>query len=609
MNNNDIITAKQLILKLPQILFKLPRIIKGLSVADARNKKKPVGLGLCVEKAAKKNPQGYAIRYQERNITYQTFNGWSNKIARTLLSYGLKKGDSVAIMVENRPELLAVVTACAKIGVISAMINTSQKEKVLIHSLDIVKPKLIVVGEECYEAYETVRDHIDIPSTHHFYLADTDTLIKVGHSPMHWTNLALIIQSQSGETLPQISHTYADDPCFYVYTSGTTGLPKAVIFNHGRFMKAYGTFGHATVGLTAKDAMYVPLPFYHSTAMAICWGSILAGNATLIMARKFSVSRFWQDIRYYEATAFGYIGELCRYLIEQSPSQEDSHHHVNLMLGNGLRPSIWKEFKQRFNVNKVCEFYASSEGNIGFSNVFNFDNTVGFAPYKYALIEYDKEKEQPIRNEMGFLKKTAKGQSGLLLGEISDKSPFHGYTDDKKTQRSVLRNVFESGDAWFNTGDLMRDIGFKHAQFVDRIGDTFRWKGENVSTTEIEMLIDDIDEISESVVYGVEIPNTDGRAGMAQLRLTCDITDFNFAHFYRNLKNTVPQYAIPIFISLSKGIDITGTFKHKKSALKEIGFNIEKSDNPIYVLLPNTETYQPLCAELQHHIHEGKYRY
>ncbi|WP_299494398.1 long-chain-acyl-CoA synthetase [uncultured Shewanella sp.] len=609
MKHNEIITAKKMVLKVPEILFKLPRIIKGLKIADARNKTKAVGLGLCVEKAAKKNPLGLAIRYQERNITYQVFNEWSNKIARTLLNYGLKKGDCVAIMVENRPELLAVVTACAKIGVISAMINTSQQGKVLTHSLSIVQPKLIVVGEECYEAYEAIRDDVHIPCTHHFYLADTDTLTKMGHAPVHWQNLALIIRAQSGKSLPQVKHITGEDPCFYVYTSGTTGLPKAVIFNHGRFMKAYGSFGHATVHLKASDAMYVPLPFYHSTAMAICWGSILAGNATLIMTRKFSISRFWSDIRYYNATAFGYIGELCRYLIDQAPTEHDNQHQIRMILGNGLRPSIWQTFKQRFNIERIYEFYASSEGNIGFSNIFNFDHTVGFSPAKYALIEYDKENDRPIRNKQGFFNKVSKGQTGLLLGEISPKSPFHGYTDIKKTQHTVLRNVFETGDAWFNTGDLMRDIGFKHTQFVDRVGDTFRWKGENVSTTEVEMLIDEIDDISESVVYGVTIPNTNGKAGMAQLKLNCDIADFNFSTFYRKLKQTLPQYAIPIFISLSKGMDMTGTFKYKKHRLKELGFNIENSDNPIFVLLPNTDTYQPLCAKLQHRIIEGKYRY
>ncbi|WP_298770068.1 long-chain-acyl-CoA synthetase [uncultured Shewanella sp.] len=609
MKNNEIITAKKIALKLPEILFKLPRIIKGLKIADARSKTKSVGLGLCVENAAKKTPLGLAIRYQERNITYQVLNEWSNKIARTLLHYGLKKGDCVAIMIENRPELLAVVTACAKIGVISAMVNTSQQGKVLTHSLKIVNPKLIVLGEECYDAYETIRDHIHIPSTHHFYLADTDTLNKMGHAPAHWQNLAILMSAQSGKMLPQVRHIYNDDPCFYVYTSGTTGLPKAVIFNHGRFMKAYGSFGHATVSLTKSDAMYVPLPFYHSTAMAICWGSVLAGNATLIMARKFSVSRFWQDIRYYNATAFGYIGELCRYLIERAPNAEDCQHSIKIILGNGLRPSIWREFKQRFNIERIYEFYASSEGNVGFSNVLNFDHTVGFSPYKYALIEYDKENERPIRNYHGFFKKVAKGQSGLLLGEISPKSPFHGYTDQQKTQHCVLRDVFEKGDAWFNTGDLMRDIGFKHTQFVDRIGDTFRWKGENVSTTEVEMLIDEIDNISQSVVYGVSIPNTNGKAGMAQIKLNCDIADFNFSAFYHKLKQALPQYAIPIFISLSKGMEMTGTFKYKKSKLKELGFNIELSDNPIFVLLPNTETYQPLNATLQHDIIQGQYRY
>ena len=255
-------------------------------------------------------------------------------------------------------------------------------------------------------------------------------------------------------------------------------------------------------------------------------------------------------MRQYQATAFGYVGELCRYLLESPPRPEDSNNSIRIMLGNGLRPGIWQTFKQRFDIDRVVELYASSEGNVGFTNLLNLDNTVGFSPYPYAIVRYDQEREAPLR-ENGQLHKVKKGEAGLLLGKITDKSPFHGYTDAQKTEKSILRDVFEPGDAWFNTGDLMRDLGFRHAQFVDRLGDTFRWKGENVSTTQVEAILDGIDQVSETVVYGVEIAGTNGRAGMACIRLNAPAESFDFQAMLERLRKELPNYACLLYTSPS----------------------------------------------------------
>jgi citronellyl-CoA synthetase len=557
----------------------------------------------------RRNRRGLAIVQDERALTYDAFNRWANRIAHYLLSLGLKRGDCAVIMLENRPELLAVVTACAKIGVVGAMINTAQRDKVLVHSINLVQPKLAIVGEELLSAFQEVENELVVPKNRRFFVADLDTLRDTGHTPEDWFNLAELSERQPEQNLPQTREIRAEDPLFYIYTSGTTGMPKAVIFNHGRFLKAYGTFGVGVARLRSSDRLYVCLPFYHATAMAVCWGSVLAGNATLIMARKFSASRFWEELRQSGATAFGYVGELCRYLLDQPESPQDRKNRVRLIMGNGLRPSIWRGFKRRFGIDRVIEFYASSEGNIGFSNILNFDNTVGMSPMPYAIVKYDKENEVPIRDSKGFMIKVGRGESGLLIGEITDKTPFHGYTDPAKTEQAVFRNVFRQGDAWFNSGDLMKDMGFKHAQFVDRIGDTFRWKGENVSTTEVEHIFDANPEISETVVYGVEIPDTNGRAGMASIRLNCSEQEFDFTSLVRALNHALPHYAVPVFLRLRKDMETTGTFKHKKAPLKEEGFDLKKIKDPVYVLLPKAESYVKLTAKLQKEIESGKYRY
>ncbi len=607
--SNQSISTPEFVLKLPQLCAGLPHMIRGLMIADVPKTKTYVGLGPCVEQSARKNPKGLAIVQNERALSYDAFNRWSNRIAHYLLSLGLNKGDCAVVMLENRPELLAVVTACAKIGVVCAMINTSQRDKVLVHSINLVNPKLAIVGEELLAAYQEVSDELVVPKNRRFFVADADTLRETGETPENWFNLPELSEKQPEQNLSQTHGICGEDPLFYIYTSGTTGMPKAVIFNHGRFIKAYGTFGIGVARLRTSDRLYVCLPFYHATAMAVCWGSVLAGSATLIMARKFSASRFWEEINQYGATGFGYVGELCRYLIDQPETPQDAKNRVRLIMGNGLRPSIWKNFKKRFGIERVLEFYASSEGNIGFTNILNFDNTVGLSPMPYAIVKYDKENEMPIRDSKGFMIRVGRGESGLLIGEITEKTPFHGYTDPAKTQQVIFRNVFKQGDAWFNSGDLMRDMGFKHAQFVDRLGDTFRWKGENVSTTEVEHIFDAISDISETVVYGVEIPNTNGRAGMASIRLNCAADKFDFEKLVSELNRALPHYAVPVFLRLRKDMDTTGTFKHKKAPLKEEGFDLKKIEDPVYVLLPKATAYVKLTPKLQQEIEQGKYRY
>ncbi|KZX67379.1 long-chain-acyl-CoA synthetase, partial [Alcanivorax sp. HI0007] len=431
-----------------------------------------------------------------------------------------------------------------------------------------------------------------------------------GEAPSGYKNLASEIKDCSSENPASTKQTFLRDPLFYIYTSGTTGLPKAVVFNHGRWEKAYGGFGYSAVRLNKEDRLYTTLPFYHATGMVICWTSVLAPAGTLVLARKFSASGFWDDVRRHGCTAFGYVGELCRYLHEQPEKPNDQDNKIHTIVGNGLRPSIWKDFKERFGIERVVELYASSEGNVAFTNVFNFDNTVGFSPVSYAIVKYDKEKDEPVRDSNGNMIKVGKGESGLMLGEITDKTPFDGYTDPEKTEKSIFRNVFKKGDAWFNTGDMMRDIGFRHAQFVDRLGDTFRWKGENVSTTEVEQILDGFDGIQESVVYGVEIPNTNGRAGMAQVRLTSHHSEFDFQGLCAYLKRELPPYAIPVFLRINEqAMETTGTFKHQKNKLKEQKYDLSQQDNAVYVLLPKADCYQQLDKATQESIDNGEHRF
>lgn len=608
MSHADLITLPRLLSRLPRLLVDLPAIVKGLHIGNRSRGDYPVSLASCIESAARDNPQGVALIQGDEQLTYAEFDRWANQLAHYLRAHGLRQGDSVALMFENRFELLAAVVACAKLGAVSALINSSQRGRVLAHSISLASPRMVLVGEELLDAFTEVAAEVALPAEACHYFADRPTWRDPGEAPAGWQHPAAALQDYPVDAPPLERPVRADDPCFYIYTSGTTGLPKAVVFNHGRFMKGYGAFGFAAVRLGREDRMYVSLPFYHGTAMVVCWGSVLAGQAALIMVRKFSASRFWDEVERHRATAFGYVGELCRYLLDQPARPSDAANPIRVMVGNGLRPSIWQAFKQRFAVERVVELYASSEGNIGFTNLLNLDNTVGFSPYPYAIVRYDQEREAPLR-ENGHLQRVAKGEAGLLLGKITDKSPFHGYTNARDTERCILRDVFEPGDAWFNTGDLMRDMGFRHAQFVDRLGDTFRWKGENVSTTQVEAVLDGVAGVSETVVYGVEVANTNGRAGMACIRLACAPEDFDFQALLTHLRQELPAYAVPLFLRLSAEMETTGTFKHKKAPLKEQAYDLDRCSDPLYAWLPGSDCYVPLNRELHAAISAGNYRY
>ena len=608
MSHQDLITIKDIARKLPEVARKLPKMGYGLWLGSSTNPTKAGGLGWAIQKATKAKPYGSAVLYRNTQLNYLQFNQWCNRIAHYFLAQGLKKGDVVAVFIENRPELLAVTTGLAKIGVISAMINTSQTGKVLTHSINLVKPKMAVVGSELVAPFKDVLADLSVPSDRLYWLADQDTLKDAGEAPEAFRNLATELQSAPSYNPPTTNNVYYSDGLFYIYTSGTTGMPKAAIFSHGRWMKAYGVFG-SVMDLKPTDVMYCTLPFYHATGMVVCWGAAIYGASGLAMRRKFSAREFWEDVRKYNASAIGYVGELCRYLLEVPAKPEDRAHRVTKMVGNGMRPNIWGPFKQRFGVDEVYELYASSEGNIGFNNIFNFDNTVGFSPLPYAIVQYDKENEKPVRGADGFMVRCKTGEPGLLVGKITDRTPFDGYTDAAKNEACILHNVFEKGDRYFNTGDLVRDIGFRHAQFVDRLGDTYRWKGENVSTTEVENLISSYPSIAEAVVYGVEIPNTNGRAGMAAITPHEGI-DIDYAHLLDFLRKEMPAYAVPVFLRQQQKMETTGTFKYQKNNLKKEGFDPrEAHGEPLFVWLPGTDRYQPLTPEIFDNIAQGAYRF
>ena len=607
---SDTITWSMMLRKLPTIAKAIPRVVKGMKVANVTDPTQTCGLGWTFEQATLRNPEGLAILQDNVLLTYAQVNQWANRIAHYLSAQGIGKGDVVAVFIENRPELLVAILALAKLGAVSALLNTSQTRDTLIHSINLVAPVAIVLGEELQPAFAAIREQVSIPAQRTWFIADRDTYSHPGIAPEGYLNLISASADASGDNPPSSGEVFFNDPCFYIYTSGTTGLPKAGVFKHGRWMRSSASFGMIALNMTPDDVVYCTLPLYHATGLCVCWGSAINGASGFAIRRKFSASQFWPDVRRYNATTLGYVGELCRYLVDQPPSADDSRHAVRKMIGNGLRPGAWAEFKTRFAVEHICELYAASDGNIGFSNILNFDNTIGFSLMAWELVAYDHDSGQPLRSANGFMRKVGKGEQGLLLARIDEKAPLDGYTDPEKTAKVVLHDVFSKGDRFFNTGDLLRNIGFGHAQFVDRLGDTYRWKGENVSTTEVENLLLQHPHISEAVAYGVEVRNTNGRAGMAAITPAESLATLDFTELLAFARQRMPAYAVPLFLRVKVKMETTGTFKYQKTRLKNEGFDpAQTGDDPIYAWLPGTQTYVQVTDQVLADIHQGKYRY
>ncbi|MFW9825086.1 MAG: AMP-binding protein, partial [Candidatus Thorarchaeota archaeon] len=491
---------------------------EALSITPESYKNVPI----LIEKHAEEYPDDAAILFEDKMYTHKEYNEWCNRYANYFRNkVGLKKGDIAVVYMTNRPEIMFAIYGLSKIGVVSSLINTKQRSSPLVHSINIDPGKVFIIGEELIDAFEEVQEELKLSeeqSKHLYFVPDTEEIKK----PDGWQNLTDLVKDEDTSNPPTSKTLQAKDPYAYIFTSGTTGLPKAAVITHGHTYGSSIYWGDTVVGFKHKDIIYVTTPLFHSHAINVAYASSLRYGSTIAIRRKFSASKFWDDAIKFKATCFNYIGEICRYLYNQPEKPTDRKHYIKKIVGNGLRNEMWKDFKKRFGIKEIYEFYGATERFApNFANRFNLNCTVGFTLNPYAIVKFDTDANLPIRDENGHMIRVKEGEVGLLLGQIIADDVFI-YTSKEADEKKIFRNVFEEGDIYFNSGDLIREIGkfkkiYRFAQFVDRIGDTFRWKGENVSTEEVEAVINKWNQVTMNCVYGVLIPNTEGRAGMASL--------------------------------------------------------------------------------------------
>ena len=555
-----------------------------------------------VEELAQRFGDVPALLSDGESLTFRALTRRANRYARWALAQRLQKGDTVCLLMANRPEYMAVWLGINRVGGVVALLNTNLVGASLAHCIDIVDPKHIIVASDLVETFERVRPNLTTRATIWLHgtaaSPDRDIAAVIADGPD---------DALAGDERVALS---VEDRALYVYTSGTTGLPKAAKISHYRLMMWTHWFA-GMMETQPNDRMYNCLPMYHSVGGAVATGAVLVSGGSVMIREKFSASRFWDDIARYDCTLFQYIGELCRYLLHAPRHPRETLHRLRLCCGNGLRGDIWEAFTQRFCIPQILEFYAATEANVALFNVEGRPGAIGRIPpfiahrSPLALIQFDVGRNAPVRDENGFCVRCAVNETGEAIGRISSDAGarFDGYTEDAATGKKILRDVFERGDAWFRTGDLMRRDAGNFYYFVDRIGDTFRWKGENVATSEVAATITAFPGIIDANVYGVAIPGAEGRAGMAEIvcRSAIDLSAFR-DHLARHL----PRYAHPVLLRLREEIDLTATFKPLKRGGGQDGYDPSTCPDQLYVNDAKRNAYVALDQRLYESIRAGR---
>jgi fatty-acyl-CoA synthase len=566
-----------------------------------------VTLPSLIENLAQKFGDAPALLSDAECLTYRALAARSNQYSRWALEQGLSRGDVVCLIMSNRPEYVAIWLGITRIGAIVSLINTHLEDSALAHSLDLSSPKHVIMDAEFGVTVDGVMTRLGTGIRYWTYGPTSFGFARIDSEIDRCDNGDL---RSSDYQRPSIA-----DTALYIYTSGTTGLPKAAKVSHFRILQWSYWFA-GLMDARPSDRMYNCLPMYHSIGGIVAVGAILVSGGSVLVRRRFSASGFWDDVAEWKCTIFQYIGELCRYLVNSPPHPHETNHEIRLCCGNGLQLEVWNAFRRRFRIPQILEFYATTEGNVSLYNCEEKPGSIGRMPAflahraPVALVKFDIATNEPVRSQDGFCVRCGANEVGEAIGRLPNASSgflsrFEGYTDRTASDKKILRNVFSAGDAWLRTGDLMRMDEQAYFYFVDRVGDTFRWKGENVSTAEVADIVASHAGVIDAVVYGVKVPGSEGRAGMAALVIG---EDFDLGRFRVYLAKRLPSYARPVFLRICRSIEMTGTFKAKKTSLARDGFDLSAIDDPVYIDDPASGIYIPFEAGLYERFRKGEGR-
>eukprot|EP01135_Chromosphaera_perkinsii_P004916 Nk52_evm21s304 gene=Nk52_evmTU21s304 len=550
----------------------------------------------------------------KESFTYEELDLFANSVANWgIKQVGLRAGDHVCLLMENRAEFYGFIFGLAKVGVVVPLLNTKLKGKVLGHCVEISKPKLVISSAKHIENWNSVELQGQIPKVFVYDSCNKNNLPEL--------NFASTLAEQS-KARPDKSLRAAvkeRDPMFCIFTSGTTGKPKAAKFSHLRFIGAGITWAGPSL-LSEADNYYIPLPLYHGNALAVASSPCFWAGATAVVRDGFSASNFLPDLRRFECTKCVYIGELWRYVYQQEIRGDENESPLEVIIGNGLRADLWTKVMKRFGLKRVVEHYGSTEMPGG--AVLNWTNrpgSCGFYPNERRAAEgmdkifrFDVTTDSLVRDpKTGLAEECAAGEEGELLMKLPDKK-YDGYLDKGATARKLYSDVVEAGDLWWSSGDILKIDKDGFYYFIDRVGDSFRWKGENVSTAEVADVLSEIKDVGEVAVYGVSVKNNYGKAGMARISGK-NGGKINLTKLYNFVLDKLPKYACPLFLRVSTeaSLDKTSTLKFQKFSLSKDGYDpiriAENSKDLVFFRDETKKQFIPLTSEVFNLINSNHY--
>lgn len=560
--------------------------------------------------------EGKSWTFKQYYDTVLRYAGWLHK------THNVVSGEIVALDFMNCPAFLFLTLAIWSLGASPAFINCNLTSRPLIHSVRVSTARLCILDPDLESKALT-------DETRQAFLAPN---FRNNAFPLEIVVLGEGLQKSLDYfplyRAPDVARNI-DKPsslAALMYTSGTTGLPKAAIVPWTRMGvggdMCAGILGLRSVTHKTPDRFYTVMPLYHTTAFTLGFNPCLQSATTVVIGRKFSVSKFWAEVKTSNVTVIQYVGETLRYLLAVPPSPEDKYHNVRMAFGNGLRPDVWKKFKARFGIETIAEVYGATEGVAATWNINRNDFTDGaigsygkitelMTRRTQAIVKVDWNVEKPYRNpSTGLCEAVPRGEVGELLFALDPaeiESRFTGYLNNEEASNSkVVRDVLKKGDAYFRTGDVVRFDKDGRLWFSDRIGDTFRWKSENVSTAEVGEVMGHHRAVHEANVYGVKVPGHEGRAGCVAILLHesalqdgaggVDIKPDVLVSLASHATNSLPRYAVPLFLRTVRELTITGNNKQQKTGLRNQGVDLRvmkeaKSTDKLYWLKPGSNGY------------------
>ncbi|XP_053330865.1 long-chain fatty acid transport protein 3 [Spea bombifrons] len=579
---------------------RVKRQVRGWMASGARS------LPELFELRARSQPERPFLRYREETLSYGELEARSNRAAAAMRG-ALNPGDTVALLLANEPRFLSAWFGLAKLGAVVAFLNCNVRRGALSHCLRASGARGLITSQELFEAVQEILPELR-------GMGIKIWVMGPGEYPEDVGNLQKMMDESSEAEPPSQPRVPRNptDTAICIFTSGTTGLPKAARISHLKTLMCCAFYQLCSAH--SDDIIYMSLPLYHKSGALLGVGGCIGIGASLVLKERFSASQFWSDCRKYNVTVFQYIGELCRYLTNQPQCADEVGHRVRLAAGSGLRPDVWREFSRRFGKIRIFETYGMTEFNISFFNYTGSPGAVGRGSFLYKqfcpfdLIKFDTVEDEPVRDAHGRCQRVVAGETGLLISPVTPMSPFLGYVGSRElSEKKLLRDVFRAGDCFFNTGDLMMQDELGFVYFRDRTGDTFRWKGENVATTEVSEILSGLYFLQEVNVFGVTVPGHEGRAGMAAVTLRPGHR-LDLERLYTHVVESIPSYARPRFIRLMEAMECTGTFKQQKLRLVQDGFSPLRVREPLYVLDESRRSYRPLTEDLYHRIMDSEFR-